>query len=94
MSGYLRYYKKSSSGKNQISLVKYEGDSASNRPDLFLIDRHSHDFHSLFGHHIKTYVQNLSIIGSLVDNLWRLQACPVKWFSFFKFGCYVNLLFL
>ena len=33
----------------------YEGDSTSNQPDLFLTDRHSQDFHSLFGHDIKTY---------------------------------------
>ena len=42
----------------------YEGDSISNQPDLFLNDRHSQDFHSVFGHHIKTCVQHLSIISS------------------------------
>ena len=57
--------------------LSYEGDSISNRPDLFLPDWHSQDFHSVFGHHIKTYVQNLSIIGSLVD-LSRLQTWPVS----------------
>ena len=33
-------------------LVFYEDDSISNWPDLFLTDRHSQDFHSVFGHHI------------------------------------------
>ena len=35
-----------------------------------------HHIYSLFGHHIKAYLQNYSIIGSLVDNLMRLQAWP------------------
>ena len=33
---------------------KYEGESISNQPDLFLTNRHSQDFRSVFGHHIKT----------------------------------------
>ena len=32
----------------------------------------------MFGHHIKTYEQNLSTIGSLVGNLLRLQAWSVS----------------
>ena len=47
----------------------YECGSISNQPDLFLTDRHSHN---------KIYVQYLSIIGTLVDNLLRLQAWPVS----------------
>ena len=31
----------------------YEGDSTNKQPDL-----DSQDFHSVFGYHIKTYVQN------------------------------------
>ena len=56
----------------------YEGVSISNQPDIFLTGRHSQDFHRMFRHHIKTYVQSLSIIGSLVDNLLRPQARPVS----------------
>ena len=65
------------------SIIIYESVSISNRSDLFLTDWPSQDFHKLFGRHIKTYVQSLSIIGLLVDN-W------VKWFSFVELGCYVN----
>ena len=43
-----------------------EGESISNQPDMCLTDRHSQDFHSVFGHHNKTCVQNLSITDSLV----------------------------
>ena len=46
-------------------------------------------FHSLFGHHIKTYVQSLSIVGSLVDNLSLLQAWAVSQLIFF---CRIRLL--
>ena len=31
----------------------YKGHSIRNQPDLFLTVRHSHDFHSVFGHHIR-----------------------------------------
>ena len=48
---------------------KYEGVSISYQPDLFLTDRYSQVFHSLFGHRIKTLLQCLSIVGWLVDNL-------------------------
>ena len=40
-------------------------------------------FSLLVGHHIKTYVQNLNIIGSFVNNLSRLQAWPVSQMIFF-----------
>ena len=43
------------------------GVSISYQPDLFLTDRYSQDFHSLFGHHIKTFLQSLSIMCWLVD---------------------------
>ena len=33
----------------------YEDESISNQPDLFLTDRFSQDFHSVFGHHNKTF---------------------------------------
>ena len=33
---------------------KYEGVSISYQHDLFLSDQYSQDFHSLFGHHIKS----------------------------------------
>ena len=35
-----------------LNMLTYEGDSISNWPDIFLTDRHSQDFHSVFGHHI------------------------------------------
>ena len=60
------------------SVALYEGDSISNQADLFLADRHSQDFHSVLSHHIWTYVQNFNIVGSLVDNLSRPQAWPVR----------------
>ena len=50
-------------------VIMYQGDLLINQPDLFLTDRHSQDFNSVFGNHIKTYVQNLNKIGSLVDNI-------------------------
>ena len=56
----------------------YEGESISNQPDIFLTDPHSQEFNSVSGHHNQTYVHNLSIIGSLVDSLSRLQAWPVS----------------
>ena len=69
----------------------HESVSISIRPDLFLTDRQSQAFHSMLGHHNNTYVQNVSIIGSLVDNLWYFQALPVSQIIFSsKFGCYVN----
>ena len=51
------------------SNAKYKGVSISYQSDLFLIDRYSQDFHSLFGHHIKTLLQSLSIMCWLFDNL-------------------------
>ena len=59
----------------------------SNKPDIFLTNLYSQEFHSVFDHLIKTYVQNLSIIGSLADNLWRLQAWPVS-----QFFCWIWML--
>ena len=52
-SNYLKML--SADDKNRCYRAKsYEGDSISNQPDLFLTGRHSQDFHSAFGHHIKT----------------------------------------
>ena len=51
------------------SNTKHECVSISNQPDLFLTDQYSQDFHSLFGHHIKTLLQRLSIMCWLDDNL-------------------------
>ena len=56
----------------------YEGVSINNQTGLFITDRHSQDFQSLSCQHIKAYVQSLSIMGSLVDNLSRLKAWPVS----------------
>ena len=50
------------------SYSKYKGVSISYQPDLFLSDLYSQDFHCLFGHHIKTLLQSLSIMCWLVDN--------------------------
>ena len=47
--------------------LRNEGLSISNQPDLFLTDWHCQYFHSVFGHHNKTCIQKLGIIGSLVD---------------------------
>ena len=71
-----------------VEYIKYyEGQSISNQPDLFLTDRHSQDYHSVFGHHNKTYVQNLSIIGSFVDNLNIFKHDQrVKSFYFIEIG--------
>ena len=33
------------------------GPHTSYQPDLFLTNRYSQDFHSLFGHHIKTFTK-------------------------------------
>ena len=48
-----------------------------------IVEEHQ-DFHSLFCQHIKAYVQSLSIIGSLVDNLSRLAAWPVSQIIVFR----------
>ena len=38
--------------------VNLRGPHTSYQPDLFLTNRCSQDFHSLFGHHIKTLLQS------------------------------------
>ena len=38
--------------------VNLRGPHTSYQPDLFLTNRYSQDFHSLFGHHIKTLLQS------------------------------------
>ena len=58
--------------------TNYEGDLLSNQPDLFLTNQHNQDFNSGFGQHIKLHVQSLNIIGLIVSNLSRLQACQVS----------------
>ena len=69
----------------------YEGESLSNQLDLFLTDQHSQDLHNVFDHHNKTHVQYLSIIGSLVGILSRLQTWPESQMIFFiEFDRYVN----
>ena len=57
-----------------IHIFYYEGETIVNQLDLFLTDTHNQHFYSVFSHHNKTYVHNLSSIGSLVDNLSHLQA--------------------
>ena len=49
--------------------VNLRGPHTSYQPDLFLTNLYSQDFHSLFGHHIKTLLQSQSIMCWLVDNL-------------------------
>ena len=66
------------------SNLKYEGVSISYQHDLFLTDRFSQDFHSLFGHHIKTLWQSLSIMCWLVYNFSWLQAWSVSQIIFFQ----------
>ena len=62
--------------KKQVSMItKYHNHKIWTS---ILIEVEAEDFHSLFGHHIKTYVQSLSIIGLLVDKLSRLQAWAVS----------------
>ena len=38
--------------------VNLRGPHTSYQPDLFLTNRYSQDFHSLFDHHIKTLLQS------------------------------------
>ena len=38
--------------------VNLRGPHTSYQPDLFLTNRYSQDFHSLYGHHIKTLLQS------------------------------------
>ena len=61
-------------------IVCYEGESISNQPILFLIDRDGHDFHALSQYMFYTWVQNCTLIESffnkiLNQNLQRCTAC-------------------
>ena len=60
MSGYIRF-------------VAYEGESISNQPIPFLMDRDGHDFHALFQYMIYTWVQNYTRIKSFFNKILNVK---------------------
>ena len=47
----------------------YEGESISNQPISFPIDRDGHDFHALFQYMFYTWVQNCTLIESFFNKI-------------------------
>ena len=55
------------------SPVTYEGESISNRPNLFPVDRDGHDFHALFQYMFYTWVQNYTRIKSFFNKILNVK---------------------
>ena len=53
--------------------VKYEGESISNQPIPFPIDRDGHDFHALFQYMFYTWVQNCTRIESFFNKILNIK---------------------
>ena len=51
----------------------YEGESISNQPKLFLVDRDNHDFHALFQYMFYTWVQNCTHIESFFNKILNVK---------------------
>ena len=52
---------------------KYEGESISNQPIPFPMDRDGHDFHALFHYVIYTWVQNCTRIESFFNKILNVK---------------------
>ena len=64
--------------KNRVGPVilwkfRYEGESISNQPILFPIDRDGHDFHALFQYMFYTWVQNCTRIESFFNKILNVN---------------------
>ena len=60
----------------QIHLIPsamYEGESISNQPNLFPMDRDGHDFHALFQYMFYTWVQNCTRIESFFNKILNVK---------------------
>ena len=51
----------------------YEGESISNQPIPFPMDRDSHDFHALFQYMFYKWVQNCTRIESFVNKILNVK---------------------
>ena len=51
----------------------YEGESISNQPIPFPIDRDGHDFHALFQYMFYTWVQNSTSIESFFNKILNVK---------------------
>ena len=51
----------------------YEGESISNQPNLFAMDRDGHDFHALFQYMFYTWVQNCTRIESFFNKILNVK---------------------
>ena len=54
-------------------LFLYEGESISNQPNLFPMDRDGHDFHALFQYMFDTWVQNCILIESFFNKILNVK---------------------
>ena len=63
--------------ENSWSMVEtfyiYEGESISNQPNLFPVDRDGHDFHALFQYMFYTWVQNCTLIESFFNKILNVK---------------------
>ena len=53
--------------------ILYEGESISNQPIPFPMDRDSHDFHALFQYMIYTWVENYTRIESFFNKILNVK---------------------
>ena len=51
----------------------YEGESISNQPNPFPMDRDGHDFHALFQYMFYTWVQNCTSIESFLNKILNVK---------------------
>ena len=57
----------------QSPYMPYEGESISNQPNLFQMDRDSHDFHALFQYMFYSWVQNCTRIESFFNKILTVK---------------------
>ena len=53
--------------------LKYEGESISNQPIPFAVDRDGHNFHALFQYMFYTRVQNCTLIESFFNKILNVK---------------------
>ena len=59
--------------KSPIWRYAYEGESISNQPISFPMDRDGHDFHALFQYMFYTWVQNCTRIESFFNKILNVK---------------------
>ena len=57
----------------QCYMLLYEGESTSNQPIPFSMDRDGHDFHALFQYMFYTWVQNCTVIESFLNKILNVK---------------------